>query len=118
MKTAKLAAVFSFALLASAQAQEAPKGDVKNGQTLFMRDGCYQCHGTQGAGASTGPAITQKPTPIPWIAFASEVRNPADQMPPYTTKVMSDQELADIFAYTQTFPGPAPRADAKGLLDR
>jgi mono/diheme cytochrome c family protein len=118
MRTAKLVALLSFALFASAQAQEAPKGDTNNGKTLFMRDGCYQCHGTQGAGASTGPALTPKPTPIPWVAFSGEVRNPVNQMPPYTSKVLSDQELADIFAYTLTFPGPATRADAKGLLDR
>jgi hypothetical protein len=27
-------------------------------------------------------------------------------MPPYTEKVVSDQELADIFAYVQSIPKP------------
>src|SRR5262249_48799688 len=103
---------------APAQAQDTPKGDAANGKILFTRNGCYQCHGTQGAGASTGPALTQKPTPLPWTAFQAEVRNPVDQMPPYTTKVVSDQELADIFAYALTFAGPVARASTNGLLDR
>ncbi len=118
LKTAKLAFLVSLALTVAAQAQETPKGDAKNGEMLFKRNGCYQCHGTQGAGASTGPAIGQKPTAIPWVVFSNEVRNPVDQMPPYSSKVVSDQELADIFAYTLTFPGPVTKADAKGLLDR
>ena len=118
MKT-KLAILFSLALLAPAFAQDAaPKGDAANGKVLFTRDGCYQCHGTQGAGASTGPALTQKPTPLPWVAFQAEVRNPVDAMPVYTPKVVSDQELADIYAYTLTFPGPVARSATKGILDR
>lgn len=103
----------------AAQAQDAaPKGNAENGKALFTSYGCYQCHGTQGAGGSAGPALTPKPTVIPWNVFSGEVRKPVDQMPPYTTMVLSNEQLADIFAYTQTFPGPAPRSAAGTLLDR
>ncbi len=36
-------------------------------------------------------------------------------MPPYTAKVVSDQELADIYAYLQSRPHPSP-AKAAALL--
>jgi len=29
-------------------------------------------------------------------------------MPPYRAKIMSDQEVADVYAYIQTFPPPPP----------
>jgi mono/diheme cytochrome c family protein len=42
-------------------------------------------------------------------AFTAFVRNPpSGGMPPYRAKIMTDQELADVFAYIQTFPAPQP----------
>jgi hypothetical protein len=38
-------------------------------------------------------------------------------MPPYTTKVVSDRELADIFAFLASIP-PAPAPDTIPLLNR
>jgi len=34
------------------------------------------------------------------------VRNPKGEMPPYTSKVVKDQELADIYALLQSIPAP------------
>jgi mono/diheme cytochrome c family protein len=31
---------------------------------------------------------------------------PRSQMPPFTAKVLSDQQVADIYSYVQTFPKP------------
>jgi ubiquinol-cytochrome c reductase cytochrome c subunit len=36
------------------------------------------------------------------------VRQPKGQMPPYTSKVVSDAELADIRAYLASIPEPPP----------
>jgi ubiquinol-cytochrome c reductase cytochrome c subunit len=44
-------------------------------------------------------------------ALIKYVRQPSGQMPPYTSKVISDQELADIFAYLQSRPKGAPGKD-------
>ena len=83
----------------------APKGDVGNGQKLFMADGCYQCHGTVGQGSrGTGPRLA--PTVLPYEAFAKQVREPVNVMPPYTTVVLADKDLGDIYAYLQTVPPP------------
>ena len=32
-------------------------------------------------------------------------------MPPFRTKVMTDQELADVYAYMQSVPPPVPLAN-------
>ncbi|MGD1073945.1 MAG: cytochrome c [Bryobacteraceae bacterium] len=91
------AATFSFA--------QAPAGDAAKGKVLFMKNGCYECHGTVGQGG-TGPRIA------PRTASLAYVRKPAGGMPPYTPKVMPDAELADVLAYIMTIPAPPP---AKGI---
>jgi len=92
-----------------ALAQTKP-GNVENGKQLFLRNGCYQCHGTVGQGGLAGARLAQ--TKLTLAGFTAYVRNPAPgNMPPYRTKVMSDQELADVFAYVQSVPPPVPAAD-------
>jgi len=84
-------------------------GDAANGKRLFMRNGCYQCHGTVGQGGAAGARLAQIKLPV--AAFIAFVRNPPpSEMPPYRAKIMSDQELTDVFAYIQTFPAPLPVA--------
>jgi mono/diheme cytochrome c family protein len=85
-------------------------GDSLNGKRLFMRNGCYQCHGTVGQGGLAGPRLAQTKLTLP--AFTSYVRNPRpSNMPPYRSKVMSDQQLADVYAYIQSVPPPVPPSD-------
>jgi len=98
--------LLSFALAATAQTKT---GDAENGKRLFSRNGCYQCHGWVGQGGLAGARLAQ--TRLPQAAFIAYVRNPAPGgMPPYRAKVMSDQELIDVFAYIQSLPPPAPVA--------
>jgi len=80
-----------------------------NGRALFMKVGCYECHGTQGQGGAAGPRIA--PDPIPFDGFAEFVRTTSGEMPPYTATVLSDQDLADIYAYLQSIPRPPAVAD-------
>ena len=109
--------IFVLALLAAAPAcaqNAAPGGDAKRGEGLFMADGCYQCHGTVGQGSrGTGPRLA--PNTIPYEAFAAQVRKPSNIMPPYTAVVLSDAQLADIYAYVKGLPGPAKAEDVKIL---
>ena len=108
-----LAAALSYG--APASAQNAPPGDPVNGKRVFMADGCYQCHGTLGQGSRpTGPHIA--PNPLPYAAFAAQLRHPANAMPPYTTVVLPEQELADIYAYLLTIP-PLVDPKAAAILD-
>jgi mono/diheme cytochrome c family protein len=95
---------------APAKNDNAPAGNVKNGKTVYTADGCYECHGREAqGGAGTGPKLG--PAPMPFAIFANQVRSPRDQMPPYTSKVLSDAELADIYAFVQSLPQP-PKVDS------
>jgi mono/diheme cytochrome c family protein len=99
---------------AAPKAENAPAGSAKNGKAVYTTAGCYECHGREGqGGAGTGPKLG--PAPIPYAAFAYQVRVPRDQMPPYTIKVLSDAELADIYAFVQAAPQP-PKVDSIPLL--
>ena len=98
-----LAAAGTLALLA---AQAPNSGDAQNGKTLFSKYGCYACHGYQGQGGSAGARLA--PRPIAAAAFMAYVRHPAGTMPPYTSKVASDADLADIRAFLATIPAPPP----------
>lgn len=84
----------------------APAGNAENGKTLFAKVGCFQCHSNEGQGGAQGPRIG--PRPIPFERFVSYTRQPSGEMPPYTAKVMSEQELADIYAFLQARPEPPP----------
>jgi mono/diheme cytochrome c family protein len=97
------------------QAGEVATGNAANGKKLFLAYGCYQCHGYQGQGASTGPRIG--PPPLSLAFLLSYVRHPTGQMPPYTEKVVSDQDLTDIFAFLKSIPAP-PRASSIPLLNQ
>jgi mono/diheme cytochrome c family protein len=81
-----------------------------NGKRIFDSYGCYQCHDHDGHG---GAGARLAPNPIPFAAFSKYVRQPTGEMPPYTKKVVTDQELADIYAYLQSIPQPPP---AKSIL--
>ena len=98
-------------------AQTAPltsAGDAKTGKQLYKNYGCYQCHGYEGQGAlSTGPRLG--PDPLPFSEFTAYLREPRGEMPPYTAKVVSDQDMADIYAFLKSLPHP-PDARSISLL--
>ena len=80
-----------------------PAGNADKGKATFMRVGCYQCHGHQGQGGREGPRIAD-PVPLAWPALQAWVRTTSGDMPPYTEKVLPQQDLADIYAYIQSVP--------------
>jgi mono/diheme cytochrome c family protein len=109
--------VLLFALSASANTRtaspsQAPGGNAENGKKLFTAYGCYECHGTVGQGG-TGPRIA--PATISLSTLLRYVRQPSGQMPPYTAKVATDQELVDILEYLKSIPPPAPVASVRLL---
>jgi ubiquinol-cytochrome c reductase cytochrome c subunit len=98
----------------TAPPQSAPSGNAENGKKLFLEKGCFQCHDTLGQGGD-GPRLA--PRPIPYAAFMNELRQPRDQMPPYTLKMMPDKEVADIYAFLAAIPAP-PEVNSIPLLRR
>jgi ubiquinol-cytochrome c reductase cytochrome c subunit len=93
---------------APAGAQAVPTGNAENGKKLFNTVGCWMCHGYSGQGG-TGSRIGPDPIALP--AFIQYIRAPKGQMPPYTPKVLTDSDLADIHAYLKTMPkSPDPES--------
>lgn len=88
---------------------QAAAGDAANGKKLFLRDGCYECHGYGGQGGAAGARIAT--ISLPPQALIRYVRAPAGAMPAYTDKVITDQELTDIHAYLQTMTKAKPAKD-------
>ena len=81
-----LSALLLFATPALAQ----NVGDATRGKELFMRDACYTCHGTTGAGGGAlgGPRLAHAGlTPN---AILNELRHPRTAMPAYSEKILSD----------------------------
>ena len=101
--SAALVAASVFGASSAFAAQAAPQGDAAKGKANFDRVGCYQCHGFRGQGGREGKRIAD-PVPLAWPAFQAWVRTTSGDMPPYTPKVLSDQELIDIYAYLQSVP--------------
>ena len=87
-------------------AAAAPAGNAANGKTLYAKIGCYQCHSEEGQGGTQGPRLG--PRPISFPAFLRYVRTPTGEMPPYKAKVMSDRDVADVYAFLQALPAPPP----------
>lgn len=80
----------------------------ENGKMLFMKNGCWQCHGTVGQGSiATSGGKVIAPNPLPYDQFATAVRTTNGAMPPYREAILSNEDLADIHAYLQTIPKPA-----------
>lgn len=99
-------AVCAMACVSSAAAPEhATAARVAHGKTLYIADGCAQCHGYNGQG-TVGPRLG--PNPIPLDLFTRQMRNPRGVMPIYTAVVLSEKDLADIYAYLQSVPQPVP----------
>src|SRR5688572_17034660 len=88
--------------LSGALAADTP-ANAARGKQLYMATGCYQCHGTRGAGGgNAGPRLA--PTPIPFEGFLLVLRQPRARMPVYTSVVMPDADVADVYAYLQSVP--------------
>jgi len=105
-----LAAATALIVLSSgAHAQSNASGNAESGKRLFLKIGCYECHGTVGAGALTGPRIAPKPLALP--AFRAFLRKPSGGMPPYRAAVLSDAEITDIHAYLSSVPEPPALKD-------
>lgn len=102
-------------LNAGAQADPtvSPDDPVEKGREIYDRFGCYQCHGHFGQGGLAGPALA--PDPIPYKTFAKIVRRPPAQMPAYTQKVLSEEQLSEIYLYIESIE-QGPLADDVPLL--
>ena len=78
--------------------------DAVKGKQTYVRVGCFQCHGRQGQGGVAGLKLA--PDPLPYDRLVNFVRTSSGQMPPYSAKILSDDDLSDIYAYLESIPTP------------
>jgi|SRR4051794_39361132 mono/diheme cytochrome c family protein len=101
MKT--VAGCLAIVLCMLAAAAETPAGNPTSGKGLFMAYGCYECHGTTGAGGGVaGPRLA--PNPLPLLGVEAKLRTASGRMPVYSEKVLTDAQIADIYAYLANIP--------------
>jgi mono/diheme cytochrome c family protein len=119
MKRLLLTALIAVPLVAMAQTEPsnnaANAGNVANGKRVFQEKNCYYCHGTTGQGTRDGARLAQ--TALNLQGLTRYVRKPAGAMPAFTEKILSDQELADIYAYLKSLPAAKAPKDIP-LLDQ
>jgi ubiquinol-cytochrome c reductase cytochrome c subunit len=94
--------ILLFFVIAVPTIAAAQSGNAESGKRLFVKKNCYYCHGTSGQGSRDGARIAQ--TALNLQAVTRYVRKPTGGMPAYTEKILSDQELTDIYAYLKSLP--------------
>jgi mono/diheme cytochrome c family protein len=85
---------------------------VENGKIAYVKNGCWQCHGLLGQGSlitSNGTVLAA--SPLSFEIFKNFVRSTNRAMPPYREAILSDADLADIYAYLQSVPKPPDAND-------
>jgi mono/diheme cytochrome c family protein len=88
----------------------APSGNANAGRQVYRAVGCWQCHGTQGqGGAVTGPRLAT--TALPYAAFLQQLRTPANAMPAYEPKILSNADAANIYAWLKSLPAAKSAGD-------
>ena len=97
----------------TATAQTTAPAAPEQGRALYLKYSCYACHGYDGHGGAGARLV---PLSLTVTRFTAYVRNPR-RMPPYTDKILSDAQLADLFAYIKSMPASQP-ADQIPLLSR
>ena len=83
--------------------EEGAVGNPVNGQNLFFAMGCNVCHGDQGEGL-VGPTIAM--TVVPLDRVVKQYREPLEAMTAFPPDQISDEEIADIYAWLQTVERP------------
>ena len=115
-----LAGLALAALGAAATAQDAsppaPAGDPAKGKAVYLANGCQNCHGSVGQGGGPGPTLAK--TRLSFQGYVRLVRQPVGRMPAFDTPLMSDQDLADTYAYLRGLPGPLTGKDIPAILRR
>ena len=82
----KLSVLILFAAIAAGQSKELT-GNVDNGKRLFVRNGCYQCHGYVGQGGAAGARLAQ--TKLPLAGFTAFVMSKPKAITPFSWRPIS-----------------------------
>ncbi|HWI79379.1 MAG TPA: cytochrome c [Ramlibacter sp.] len=98
------ACLLGLACVAGSAAAQGNASDVERGHQLFMKNGCYSCHGTVGQGGDRGAGPRIAPMSMPVDAFKTFIRNPPEAMPRFDERFVSDADLEAIHRYISSLP--------------
>lgn len=105
------AALFAFALGGTTIAQETA-GHAANGKQVYLKLRCFTCHGRVGQGGGFNyPVPALAAIELPVEAFQAFLREPPNDMPAFSTAVLSDKDAADMWAWLHSLPGRKPAKD-------
>ena len=123
-RTAPAAALWTLALalwspdasVAQPQAQaQSGNEEIERGRALYMKNGCYSCHGTVGQGGERSGAPKLAPDTYPFEAFRVLVRTPREAMPRFDVQYLDDGQLQLIHRYLSALPPGRRAADIPEL---
>jgi len=105
------ACLFALALAGPALAQD-PPGNPANGKQVYLKLRCFTCHGRVGQGGGFNyPVPSLAALELPVEAFQAFLREPPNDMPAFSTAVLSDKDAADMWAWLHALPGRKPAKD-------
>ena len=102
------------AMAQSGKAAGDSSGNALAGQAIFYDHACYSCHGHTG---ETGARVlVGSGFLLSEVVFRTYLRLraeqnpilPSTQMPNYAEESLSDEQVADLYAYIQTLEGDTP----------
>jgi mono/diheme cytochrome c family protein len=87
-------------LLSLITACGAPDGNPSDGKRWYMMHNCYSCHGIHG---NDGRAVDIAQVDMRFGSFVSRLRREnAPIMPEFPSSKLSNQDVADIYAYLKS----------------
>jgi ubiquinol-cytochrome c reductase cytochrome c subunit len=110
VRTALVRSALACSLVLSASATLA---DPEKGRELYIKNGCWQCHGFVGQGGITGPKLAPEPKPFDFLNVF--IRHTNGPMPKYSEKILSKEDLSEIHSYLASIP-KSPGYKDIGLL--
>jgi formate dehydrogenase gamma subunit len=88
----------------------ADAGIAAQGAALWPDLTCQTCHGTNAQGGPGSRDVALAGTLLPFEDFAAAVRRGPADMPAFSQNVLSDQNLADLYAWLASLPNPTAAA--------
>lgn len=84
------------------------QGDARAGSHLFVHDRCVQCHQVNGAGGSRGPDLTHYSVATNVDSLKATLANPPEPMRFVKKLHLTDRQIRDLSAFTDSNLKPAP----------
>jgi len=76
-------------------------GNIERGRVLYTQKGCIECHGANAEG-DVGPRLAS--TKLTFEEVRQQIRNPRDEMPPFSVAELSDQDIRDLYTFERSLP--------------